>query len=61
MAEGGGKGRQPEEAAGLAGVTFFADNNGELPPVHTDQHGESGTPAVGAGEEIFEGCTGRLQ
>ena len=36
VAGGGGEGRQPEEAAGLAGVTFSADNSGELPPVHTE-------------------------
>ena len=54
------EGRQPEEAAGLAGVTFSADNSGELPPVNVDQHGESGAPTVATSEEIFEGCTDHI-
>ena len=61
VAEGRVGGRQPEEAGGLAGVTFSADNSGELLPVNVGQHGESGTPTVVASEEIFEGCTGRIE
>ena len=60
VAEDRAAGHQAEEVTGLAGVTFSADNSGELPPVNVDQQGESGSPTVTVSEEIFEGFTGRI-